>query len=137
MTPRCQKEPATATGRVSLSFLMLVLLLGGLVTGAHLLDIRLCLFRRLTGYPCPTCGSTRAVVHLLKGEWGRAFARQPLASAALLGGLLFFLVYLLLRAFGLKNVRIPPRLIPNKWFLFLLGGILVIANWIYIIRLGN
>ena len=116
---------------------MLVLLLGGLVTGAHLLDIRLCLFRRLTGYPCPTCGSTRAVVHLLKGEWGRAFARQPLASAALLGGLLFFLMYLLLRAFGLKNVRIPPRLIPNKWFLFLLGGILVIANWIYIIRLGN
>ena len=48
-----------------------------------------------------------------------------------------FLVFLLLRAFGLKKMRIPPRLVPNKWFLFLLGGVLVVANWIYIIRLGN
>ncbi len=31
-------------------------------------DMRLCIFRRLTGLPCPTCGATRGVLALLRGE---------------------------------------------------------------------
>ncbi len=52
-------------------------------------DIRtsVCLFRRLTGIPCPGCGLTRAFAHLAKGEWRAALRDHPLAPliAAQLG----------------------------------------------------
>jgi hypothetical protein len=38
-----------------------------------------CLFRRLTGIPCPGCGMTRAFAHLAKGEWAAAAHDHPLA----------------------------------------------------------
>ena len=30
--------------------------------------VQLCLVKRLTGYPCPTCGSARGVLSLLHGH---------------------------------------------------------------------
>ena len=39
----------------------------------------ICLFRRLTGIPCPGCGMTRAFAHLAKGEWAAAWANHPLS----------------------------------------------------------
>jgi hypothetical protein len=41
----------------------------------------LCPFRRLTGLPCPLCGSTTAVVELGSGHLRDAFAAQPLIMA--------------------------------------------------------
>lgn len=38
-----------------------------------------CAFRRLTGIGCPTCGMTRAMVLLLRGDARGAFAAHPLA----------------------------------------------------------
>ncbi|HEX2641896.1 MAG TPA: DUF2752 domain-containing protein [Thermoanaerobaculia bacterium] len=38
-----------------------------------------CLFRRLTGIPCPGCGMTRAFAHLAKGEWEAAWISHPLS----------------------------------------------------------
>ncbi len=41
-----------------------------------------CLTRRVLGLPCPGCGLTRAVSHLLHGEWARALSLHPLAPLA-------------------------------------------------------
>ena len=41
----------------------------------------ICLFRRLTGIPCPGCGMTRAFAHLAKGEWAAAWVSHPLSFA--------------------------------------------------------
>ena len=38
-----------------------------------------CVFLRVTGVPCMTCGMTRASAHLAKGEWREALVRHPLA----------------------------------------------------------
>ena len=38
----------------------------------------LCLFRRLTHHDCPTCGMTRALALLAKGQWRASFERHPL-----------------------------------------------------------
>lgn len=37
----------------------------------------ICLFRRLSGVPCPGCGMTRAFAHLAKGEWLEAARDHP------------------------------------------------------------
>jgi len=37
----------------------------------------LCLFRRLTGIPCPSCGLTRAAALIARGEFARSLAVHP------------------------------------------------------------
>jgi hypothetical protein len=67
-----------------------------------------CLFRHLTGIPCPGCGMTRALAHLAKGEWAAA-ARDhllafPLAAEAILAWLAWGAALL-----GRLTVRLPVR----------------------------
>ena len=53
------------------------------------IPVEICLFKRLTGLPCPTCGLTRAVCCALRGQWTRSFHYHPagiLLAAALIGG---------------------------------------------------
>jgi drug/metabolite transporter (DMT)-like permease len=38
----------------------------------------MCLFKLLTGMPCPGCGMTRAYLHLFKGDLAGAFYFHPL-----------------------------------------------------------
>lgn len=37
-----------------------------------------CLFRAITGFPCPACGSTRSIVAVLRGEMQEALLLNPL-----------------------------------------------------------
>ncbi len=37
-----------------------------------------CPLRDCTGLPCPTCGGTLAVTHLVAGHWGHALRSNPL-----------------------------------------------------------
>jgi hypothetical protein len=51
--------------------------------------LTICQMRRVTGLPCPTCGITRSLSMLTKGEWRRACAYHPLGpvvAALLVGG---------------------------------------------------
>ena len=51
-----------------------------------------CAFRALTGVACPSCGATRAIEALARGDLATAFSSNPLVVAGLLafvtGGLL-------------------------------------------------
>jgi hypothetical protein len=38
-----------------------------------------CVFRRMTGIPCPGCGLTRALYAMVRGEWKELFVLHPLA----------------------------------------------------------
>jgi hypothetical protein len=42
-----------------------------------------CLFHQLTGLFCPGCGTTRAILHLLHGEFREAVGSNPLLLVAL------------------------------------------------------
>ena len=41
-----------------------------------------CVWRASTGWPCPGCGTTRAIVRLLHGDLAGALAMSPLAACA-------------------------------------------------------
>ncbi len=105
-----------------------------LVAGAVLLirytgtAVELCIFRRLTGLPCPTCGATRGVLELLAARPVSAWLHNPLLFTVL--GLWMVLV----------GVRIltgrSPRLNltrPQKALAWAAVAAAVAANWLYLI----
>ncbi|MDP3399090.1 MAG: DUF2752 domain-containing protein [Bacteroidales bacterium] len=38
----------------------------------------LCLFKTVTGIPCPSCGSTRSVLSIVDGDFGQALIHNPI-----------------------------------------------------------
>lgn len=97
-----------------------------------------CMFLRITGYPCPTCGGTRAFIDCLGGDWLAAFRQFPLAVP------LYFVTW----AFVLWNLaalisRRSVCVVAHRSFKKLafqwglrLGTVLLLANWIYRLALG-
>ena len=49
-----------------------------------------CVFKGLTGVPCPTCGSTRAIVRFTHGDLAGSLLMNPLVFSALIAALIFF-----------------------------------------------
>ncbi|SJZ66860.1 DUF2752 domain-containing protein [Porphyromonas crevioricanis] len=87
-----------------------------------------CPIRQLTGYPCPGCGTLRALRLLLQGDWFAAVEMNPLAvlfAFYLLFSSLFYLFYLLS---GSEFWHPNRRRIPPWGLAFLI--LLVIANGI-------
>ncbi len=89
---------------------------------------RLCLFKRLTSYPCPTCGSTRGVVRLLGGQIASAVACNPLLFATSL----IFAALILFRFTFARSVRLELTHLQRRvgWPL---AAALLLANWVYVI----
>jgi len=65
-----------------LLFCSLPLLLGALflvrLAPEFVLGVAHCPLRQGTGFPCPTCGGTISLVHLVNGSWIRAVYANPL-----------------------------------------------------------
>ena len=90
-----------------------------------------CVFKTFTGYPCPTCGSTRMVSDLIHLDILSAFARNPLLF---LGGVVFIAwgLYGFYMLFSGKKIQVT---LTKKEGLFLRLGLitLFILNWIYLV----
>lgn len=92
-----------------------------------------CVFRGVTGLPCPTCGGTRAALALARLDPAGAFQANPLVALGLLflvgGGLVAFA-----RALSGRGVAEPAH-VP-AWVRA--GLVLVLAaNWAYLIVDGR
>jgi len=85
----------------------------------------ICLFRALTGFTCPGCGSTRALHQLLHGHFLEAFALNPLL---LIG--LPFLLFALIRysAFVMRGITPRKNFLPAS-FIYALFFVIV-SFWI-------
>ncbi len=111
---------------------LLWLVLGGtvLLLGASSgRPLPLCLFKRLTGCPCPTCGFTRGVLSLLQGHPLQGWLYNPL---------LFSLLGVLTAGVGIRalfgrslRVQVTPGERIAAWLAALL---LALVNWLYVIR---
>ena len=99
------------------------------------IPLTLCVFKGLTGLPCPTCGSTRALGRLFALDFEGAVAMNPLTT----------LVAVLVAAWALLDLVLLPRrravaLEVGKPLAFALrvgALVLFLANWIYLIAAGR
>ena len=92
----------------------------------------ICPLKRLTGLPCPTCGTTRSALSLMMGEVSDAVCYNPLMFAT---GLMVLAV-LLVRAASGRHVRIHVSR-GERLTGWVAVGLLVTANWAYVICRGN
>lgn len=94
-----------------------------------------CVFRSLTGLPCPSCGSTRAALALASGELLDALCLQPLFVVVCSVGAMFVVHALLATVTGNK---LKIELAAAEW-LALRGAmvVLVALNWSYLVIAGR
>jgi len=93
-----------------------------------------CAFHSFTGFPCPTCGSTRAFSALIDGELFGAFRLQPL----------FVVACIICAAFAFRSLL--SKLIGKRFFFelteqdrFLVRCALIasiVINWVYLVKAG-
>lgn len=112
-------------------------LAGAAVVFLHLdrLPFALCIFKGLTGLPCPTCGSTRALGRLFSLDLAGALAMNPFAT----------LVALLMVGWALADLALLPRrqalgleLSPRLGFALRVAALfLFLANWAYLVATGR
>ncbi len=112
------------------------LIVAGLVPAEWLGLAPVCPFKEMTGHPCMTCGTTRAVWAFAHGHVTDAFIMNPLAGLGLV--LMFpYLIYAWTTVlFRTRRLRISLR---PPWSNVLRVVILLalVCNWIYLIWVGR
>jgi len=99
------------------------------------IPLTLCVFKGLTGLPCPTCGSTRVLGRLFALDFAGALAMNPFTT----------LVTVLVAAWAVADLALLPRRraldldVPKRLGFALRVGALVLflANWVYLIAAGR
>jgi len=96
--------------------------------------IHLCYFKTVFGIPCPTCGSTRAVLLLTKGDFVGSLLLNPigLLLAIIMIVIPFWLAYDLVTKNDTLFVAYQKfeRTVRIKWVAAILI-MLMVANWIW------
>ena len=88
-----------------------------------------CPLHAFTGWPCLTCGATRAVRAVFRGNFLEAFCWNPLVIVGLSMVLLFDLYALIVVGFGLPRLRFEDM--PQRIVSALRVGVIVaiLINW--------
>ncbi len=102
-------------------------------------DFTPCLFKNVTGIACPSCGSTRSLIEICRGNIIDAFFINPLGF--IVAGILFIFPFWLLYDFilskeSLYNSYIKfEKTLKIKWVAIILIT-LILANWAWNILKG-
>lgn len=98
-----------------------------------------CFFKNTTGIACPSCGNTRALVSLARGNIADALLVNPLSivvAAILLLGPLWILYDVLLSKDSLYRGYLSfEKAVRRKWIAVLLIT-LIVMNWVWNIYKG-
>ena len=95
-----------------------------------------CMFKTLTGLPCPTCGVTRTVIALSRLDVGRALFMNPLAAIAGVAGLLYLLYAAAVLVLRLPRLRPTVSDVDARRIRIAAVATLAI-NWIWLIGTGR
>lgn len=102
-------------------------------------SLSLCMIKNITGYPCPSCGTTRAIQLLLKNNWMASLQMNPfgIVVAILMVVLPLWIVFdFIAKKESFFNCYPKAEaIIRTKWLaVFLI--VLVVLNWIWNINKG-
>lgn len=124
---RVPRPPVWAV--VLVGFWLLLVLAGVLAEQRGGPALETCLFHRLSGQPCPTCGSTRVVLAIGQGAWLAALRCNPMVALALpLGALWLGLRLSLGQALRVELSR------RERSALLILALLALAANWVWVLR---
>jgi Protein of unknown function (DUF2752) len=126
-----------APGEIDHEFIWLLVCSGSFTFAAawHALKLPwpICLFHSLTGYPCATCGATRAAIALFHGQFLTAWKWNPLAFAAYFALIVFCLYALAVVIMHAPRLRIVYVASAEKQLLRLIAISIFLGNWIYLL----
>jgi hypothetical protein len=102
-------------------------------------SIEVCLIKQVTNIPCPSCGSTRSVISLIKGNFVEAFYLNPIGyivALIMLIAPIWIISDVIFRNNSLFKLYqiIESHLKKTKYAIPLI--LLVIINWIWNITKG-
>ena len=106
------------------------------------MTLQFCIFKQLTGVPCPGCGCTRAFFSLLHGDVGRALWYNPLAIVLTVGALALGIAtlyeILVLHRFPRHPDSLYSRLFRRRLpsWVIVAAALLTAANWAWNIAKG-
>jgi len=97
-----------------------------------------CIFRRVTGLPCPSCGTIHSIVSILHGDFRKAVNENPLGFAGFL--LAAIVPYWILADLALGRESFyyfflrADKLLKKRWLLFSILSLITLL-WFY--KLAN
>jgi len=102
-------------------------------------DFGVCVFKQVTGVPCPSCGTTRSVLSILKGDILEGILWNPF------GIIIIFILFIfpvwiisdvLSRKDTLFNVYNQTELFLKRKWIAIPAILIVLVNWIWNIVKG-
>ena len=99
----------------------------------------LCIFKRLTNIPCPSCGSTRSVLTLMKGDIQSGLFLNPFGIILMIIMIIspFWIFFdVVSRKETLLNAYIKTELFLKRKWIAIPAILLVFMNWIWNISKG-
>jgi hypothetical protein len=87
-----------------------------------------CMFRLVSGYPCPTCGSTRAGLAILRGDLATALAHNPLITS-----LPLLVAIATVWRLGTGSIPTPNLHSRSGLAVSILAAAALAANWAYVL----
>ena len=95
-----------------------------------------CVFHRLTGLPCPACGSFRCAEQLAAGHIWEAWLTQPLVASLVFMAVIYAAYSWVVVLFKLPRLRVEGITRGQRWLMLGLTAAAILANWAYIILRG-
>ena len=92
-----------------------------------------CPFLAMTGLPCLTCGSTRASIAFLHGDFLQAFSWNPLASLVLWGVVIFDLYAVIVLLARAPRLRMVDWTRTEKNIVRVAVVCVLLLNWMYLL----
>jgi hypothetical protein len=101
--------------------------------------LQICVLKNTVGLPCPSCGTTRSVLHLLHGDIANAILLNPIGLIAFICMVIipFWIIYDYWQSKRTlwSTYLLLIKLFQNKKFSFIVI-VLVLLNWIWNIQKG-
>jgi hypothetical protein len=126
-----KKDPAAGVWAAWVFGGLICLLLIARLSAEWNLPLPFCALKRLTGIPCPLCGSTRCLQACSSFDFAAALRWNPLTFLVCLGVLLWFAIWVADQFFHHRWLAaVERRAAAPAVGLFLVGAVLL--NWIYL-----